>query len=297
MARAVRAAIIGGMVILILFCYWHSTDHIQEGLVTRANARACGCDPWSEHCVVPPHDSPGYGCIRSFDDHDGNCGDAPQPNDGPWVQWGFGHGHPLTAGHTEEETKKIATAVFGADSDITRQLHNEAIRRDARAQEQTQGKPGGDVALAAPDSDPDLGVVANRGSDSGSGSGSSPNPADVTTPDSGSGSGPVGTGKKVPEQGDALKTLPDVMGSRDLSLHPNPPKPAIQCGTFPEGGVTAAQDTANAVYADPVTTYTDMPVHLPTSQDLRPYQTARGGRCGPSVTGIFQVCGPLAAGV
>ena len=293
MGRAACGAIICGMAILILFCCCHSRKDVQEGLVTRTTA--CGCDPWSEHCVVPPHDSPGYGCIRAFDDHDGACGGGPQPNDGPWVQWGFGHGHPLTTGHTEEETKKIATAVFGADSNITRQLHNEAIRRDARAQEQKQTAPtksaSGPGALASPGP----GSTASPGP----GSTASPGPGSTASPGPGSTASQSGTAspKKVPEQGDALKTLPGVMGSRDLSLHPDPPKPASQCGAFPGGGAMVAQDTAKAVYADPVTTYTDMPVHLPTSHDLRPDQAGEGGRCRPSVTGIFQVCGPAAAGV
>ena len=249
----VNLAILGGITLLVAFCCWHTPSQaIREGLENRAKGKpkarpkkseliqrvkVCGCDPWSEHCVVPPHDSPGYGCIRAFDDHDGGCGDRAQPNDGPWLEWGFGHGHPLTKGHTEGETKRIASAVFGEDSNITRQLKNEAVRRDARRKESHQSL----------------------------------------------------------EQGDALKRLPDARGLRDLSLHTDPPTPALQCGSMPGSSQSAAKQTAQAVYADPVTTFTDMPVHLPTAHDLRPHQSGEGGKCRPSVTGIFQVCGPLAA--
>lgn len=273
----------------------HGKRNLPTKAVPRANARACGCDPWSEHCVVPPHDSPGYGCIRAFDDHEGDCGGTPHPNDGPWVQWGFGHGHPLTGGHSEEETKKIATAVFGADSDITHRLKNEAVRRDARASE-----------AVGPSSVDKTGQRAANKVDPGNRSG-----VDTAFVKGGvmdtSDEGDKGVDgitqdeikhakKKAFNQSDALKSLPPLGGARDLALHPHPPKPATQCGNLV--GTTmkkAAHATADAVYADPITTYTDMPVHLPTQHDLYPKQDGAGGRCRPSVTGIFQECGPWAA--
>lgn len=264
----------------------------------RANARACGCDPWSEHCVVPPHDSPGYGCIRAFDDHEGDCGGTPHPNDGPWVQWGFGHGHPLTAGHTEEETKKIASAVFGAGSNLTRQLKNEAVRRDARAAEaktaMATAKAQAAAEKAAKNTDPgkrtglDTKFVAGGVMDTS-------DPGEKSH--KGITKGEIAHAKhKALEQGDALKSLPPMGGARDLALHPDPPQPAPQCGNLVGASrKNAGKATADAVYADPITTYTDMPVHLPTQHDLHPNQDGAGGRCRPSVTGIFQVCGPLAA--
>ena len=251
----VTALVIVAVLLLAATC---CQTHAREGF-EESRALACGCDPWSEHCVVPPRGAPSYGCIRSFDDHVGECTGGPSANDGHWLQWGFGHGHPLTAGHRERETKKIASAVFGADSNLTRQLKNEAVRRDARAAERGSG-----------DSRPP------------SGSGDS-------TPPSGSGAtaAPLGGGGLTPPKG----------GVHDLARHPDSPKPALECGALPEGGVRARHETADAVYADPKTTYTDMPVHLPTSHDLHPDQDTSLGHCRPSVTGIFQVCGPWAAGV
>lgn len=287
-SRLVSLLVGGGIIVLAVFCCCCTDSlRVREGLAVqykspdrqdpatgarmqpRANARACGCDPWSEHCVVPPHDSPGYGCIRSFEDHGGGCGEGPKPNDGPWVQWGFGHGHPLTAGHREEETKRIASAVFGADSDLTRQLKNEAVRRDAR-QAEAERKKQGSVSAPAPAAPGDAGKPG----------GANAHPH---------------AHHRVAEQGAALHKLPPPGGAHDLALHPDPPKPASQCGSLTGSAPTIAHETAMAVYADPVTTYTDMPVHLPTSHDLHPDQDGSGGKCRPSVTGIFQVCGPLAS--
>lgn len=198
----------------------------QEGF-EGSQTKACGCDPWSEYCVVPPRGGPSYGCIRSFDDDAPSCG-GPAPNDGHWVEWGYGHGHPLTAGHSEKETVRIASAVFGSDSDNTRLLKDEAIRRDARKRD--------------------------------------------------------AKGKKPPKD-----------GAHDLALHLNPPKPVAECGNLSVGSKQAIRDTEKAVYSDPVTTYTDTPIHLPTQEDLHPDELHSGGRCRPSVTGIFKVCGPYAA--
>ncbi len=188
-----------------------SSVHTREGYGGKEHA--CGCDPWSESCVVPPHGAPSYGCIRPFDDGER----APLPRNGPWLEWGFGHGHPLTAGHTEEESTKIAAAVFGPDSPNTRLIKNEAMRREV-----------------------------------------------------------------------------DHPGVHDLFFHKYKPKFQSQCGvedTTPDG---AQRLTEKAVFADPVRTHTDHPIHLPTAATLRPRQGLRGGRCRPSVTGIFQDCGPTA---
>ena len=264
----------------------------------RANARACGCDPWSEYCVVPPHDSPGYGCVRAFDDHEGDCGGLPQPNEGPWVQWGFGHGHPLTGGHSEEETKKIASAVFGADSNITRQLKNEAVRRDARAAEANTAAATAKAHAAAEEAAKTTDPGKRTGLDTKFVAGGVMDTSDPGEKgNKGITKGEIEHAKhKVMQQGDALKSLPPLGGAHDLALHPNPPQPAMQCGNLVGSAKkNAAKATADAVYADPLTTYTDMPVHLPTQHDLHPDQDGAGGRCRPSVTGIFQECGPWAA--
>ena len=214
---------------LALVCY-HLPVRI-EGFEGEA-ARACGCDPWSESCVVPPRGSPGYGCIQSFDSSAGTCGGSPFPNDGHWLQWGFGHGHPLTAGHTEEETKRIASAVFGKGSDITRLLKNEAVRRDARKRE-GRGEPDDNASRPAP-------VRATRASS---------------------------------------------------------PQPAYARRSLSDNKQQSVRETTEVVSANPVTPHTALPVHLPTQHDLMPAEDHVGGRCRPSVTGIFQVCGPYAAEV
>ena len=188
---------------------------IREGYGDKEHA--CGCDPWSEACVEPPHGAPSYGCIRPFDSHMDDDESAPIPRDGHWLEWGFGHGHPLTPGHTEEESTKIAAAVFGPDSPNTRLIKNEAMRREV-----------------------------------------------------------------------------DHPGVHDLFFHKYKPKFQTQCGiekTMPE---KAERLTEKAVFADPVTTYTNHPIHLPTKATLHPKQSLQDGRCRPSVTGIFQVCGPMA---
>ena len=206
----------------------HMTRRRREGYEGRA--RACGCDPWSEYCVVPPRAAPSYGCITTFDSSAGKCAGAPTPNDGHWLQWGFGHGHPLTAGHSEEETTRIAKAVFGPDSPNTHLLKDAAVDKDIRDD----------------------------------------------------GSGPQ---------------IVDHEGVHDLVFHKHKPVFQPQCGDSEDTPEGAQRLTQKAVFADPVTTYTDLPVHLPTQHDLHPKQDLRGGRCRPSVTGVFQVCGPRAAGV
>ena len=205
----------------------HQARGLREGYEGRA--RACGCDPWSEHCVVPPHSAPSYGCITSFDSTAGKCAGAPTPNDAHWLQWGFGHGHPLTAGHSEEESVKIAKAVFGSDSANTMLLRDASIHRDSEEE-----RPG---------------------------------PPNV-----------------------------DHEGVHDLVFHKHKPVFQTQCGQSTVPPSVAQKRTEKAVFADPVTTYTDLPVHLPTQHTLNPRQDTSAGRCVPSVTGIFQVCGPRAAG-
>ena len=274
MVHVARWYVLLAFLLIAVYARMPSLHPLREGL-DEDHAHGCGCGPWSELCVVPPRSAPTYGCIQPFGSAVTSCGKSPTPQDGHWLTWGFGHGHPLTAGHTEKETKKVATAVFGADSNLTRQLKNEAVRRDARARESSAGpvRPGSPGPYTVG------GVYYDKRFPSSARPGDQPPPSARAK----SGAQPFG-------QLHGPRSL-----GHHLAAHGNGPEPAPECGSTRRKQAQVRADTAKAVYADPVTMYTDMPVHLPTQQDLRPSQSSAEATCRPSVTGIFSVCGPAAA--